>query len=192
MASFAFVTTWKVDAPIDSVWNAVVDAKRYPEWWKYVASVEQISEGDERGVGGIGRTHWKTALPFTLSFEVRVTRVEPPHVYEFAATGELVGTGRWELSEDAEGTTVRYEWNVRATRAWLNLVAPLARPAFVWNHDVMMTEGGEALARLLGVRLLHNESRSADAATGGPVPLLGGMVIGAALATGVRAVLRRR
>lgn len=192
MASFSFVTTWKVDAPIDRVWNAVVDAKRYPEWWKYVARVEQISPGDERGVGAVGRLNWKTALGFTLSFETRSTRVEPPHVLEAASTGELEGTGRWELSEDAEGTTVRYEWNVRSTKPWLNLLAPLARPAFVWNHDVMMTEGGEALARLLGARLLRNESRSTDDADSGPAPLLGGMLVGAAVATGARLALRRR
>jgi hypothetical protein len=33
-------------------------------------------------------------------------------------------------------------------------VAPLARPAFGWNHRSLMDEGGRALARRLGTRLL--------------------------------------
>ncbi len=192
MAGYSFVTTWKFDAPIQAVWNAVADAERYPEWWKYVVSVERISPGDEQGVGAIGRTTWRTALPYTLSFEGRVTRVEPPHLLEGVATGELEGTGRWELSEDASGTTVRYEWKVRTTRPWMNFVVPLLRPAFVWNHDVLMTEGGEALARRLGARLLQNESGDAALASRGPAaPLLGGMLLGGALAVCVRLALRR-
>lgn len=192
MASYSFLTIWKLDAPIEAVWNAIADAARYPEWWKYVASVERISPGDERGVGVVGRTTWRTALPYTLSFEGRITRVEPPHLLEGVTTGELEGTGRWELSEDANGTTVRYTWKVRTTRPWMNLVAPLLRPAFVWNHDVLMTEGGEALARLLGARLLQNESGDV-ARTGRPhtAPLLGGMLLGAGVAVCVRLALRR-
>lgn len=116
MAGYSFVTIWKLDAPIEAVWNAIADGARYPEWWKYVESVETISPGDEHGLGAVGRTRWRTALPYTLSFEGRITRVEPPHLLEGVTTGELEGTGRWELSEDANGTTVRYTWKVRTTR----------------------------------------------------------------------------
>ncbi|MCA1656715.1 MAG: polyketide cyclase, partial [Actinobacteria bacterium] len=34
------------------------------------------------------------------------------------------------------------------------LLAPLARPVFRWNHDVVMRQGGEGLADRLGARLL--------------------------------------
>ena len=51
-------------------------------------------------------------------------------------------------------TTVTYEWNVRTTKPWMNVAAPLARPIFRWNHNVVMHQGGEGLAALLGARLL--------------------------------------
>jgi hypothetical protein len=70
------------------------------------------------------------------------------------ASGELAGTGRWRLYEEAGTTAVLYEWDVRTTRAWMNLLAPLARPIFAWNHNWVMGNGGEGLARLLGCRLL--------------------------------------
>ena len=38
------------------------------------------------------------------------------------------GEGRWRLSETATGTHVRYEWNVRTTEWWMNLLSPIARP----------------------------------------------------------------
>lgn len=43
-----------------------------------------------------------------------------------------------------------YEWVVRTTERWMNLLAPLARPAFAWNHNVVMRQGGEGLARNAG------------------------------------------
>jgi hypothetical protein len=39
----------------------------------------------------------------------------------------------------------------------MNILGPLARPAFVWNHNLVMGRGGEGLARQLGVRLLAHD-----------------------------------
>ena len=36
----------------------------------------------------------------------------------------------------------------------MNLVAPVARPIFRWNHNAVMHQGGAGLADLLGARLL--------------------------------------
>jgi hypothetical protein len=43
---------------------------------------------------------------------------------------------------------------VRTTRAWMNLAGRLGRPAFGWNHDRVMRDGGRGLARRLGVALV--------------------------------------
>ena len=32
------------------------------------------------------------------------------------------------------------------TKAWMNLLAPVARPVFEWNHDWVMARGGEGIA----------------------------------------------
>jgi uncharacterized protein YndB with AHSA1/START domain len=193
MAEYSFLTTWELDAPIEQVWAAITDSTRYPEWWKYVASVEDLSPGDEHGVGRTQRTRWTSALPYGFVFETRVERVEPPRLIELSASGELAGRGRWELSEAAGGTRVRYAWQVRTTKRWMNLVAPLLRPAAVWNHHILMTEGGEALARRLGARLLQNETIAAGSARDRLIGrLLGGFAVGASLALVARQGLRRR
>jgi hypothetical protein len=44
----------------------------------------------------------------------------------------------------------------------MNLLAPVARPVFKWNHDYVMQRGGEALARRLGARLVEVEHGEAD------------------------------
>ena len=62
--------------------------------------------------------------------------------------------GRWRLFEDEGVTAVLYEWDVQTNRAWMNLLAPLARAALVRNHNTVMRWGGEGLARRLGADLL--------------------------------------
>jgi hypothetical protein len=39
----------------------------------------------------------------------------------------------------------------------MNRLAPLARPLFAWNHDVVMRQGAAGLARLLQAQLLVSD-----------------------------------
>jgi uncharacterized protein YndB with AHSA1/START domain len=154
MADYHFFTTWDLEAPIETVWQVISDPLHYHNWWKYVESVAELEPRQQDGIGGLYLYKWKTALPYSLAFEMRLSRNEPPHLLESRAQGELEGLGRWELKEMNGFTRLTYDWQVRTTKAWMNLLAPLARPAFSWNHDVLMKEGGQALASHLGVRLL--------------------------------------
>jgi hypothetical protein len=92
-------------------------------------------------------------LPYTVGFDMRTTRIERPLVLEGEARGELEGVGRWRLYE-GEATAVTYEWAVRTTRPWMNALAPVGSPVFVWSHNALMRWGGECLAQRLGGRLL--------------------------------------
>jgi hypothetical protein len=153
MADYRFLTTWMIDAPPQDVWNAIYHPERWPEWWKGVQSVEKLREGDGDGVGSVYRHRWKSMLPYTVGFDIETIRVEPGTLIEGRAEGGLAGIGRWRFFH-GDATVVTYEWIVRTTKPWMNALAPLARPVFEWNHDVVMRRGGEGLARLLGTRLL--------------------------------------
>jgi hypothetical protein len=80
---------------------------------------------------------------------MKVTRVERPYKMEGIAEGELSGSGIWTLEQHDRHTAVRYDWNVRTTKWWMNLLAPIAKPFFQSNHDYVMSEGGKGLARYL-------------------------------------------
>ena len=97
---------------------------------------------------------WRSRIPYDLEFEFQVERTDAPHEMEGEATGELTGRGHWRLYEEAGVTAVTYEWNVHTTKAWMNVLAPVARPLFEYNHNVVMRWGGEGLARHLGCNLL--------------------------------------
>jgi hypothetical protein len=119
-----------------------------------VEEAEEIEPGGEDGVGSVSRLVWRSRMPYRVEFEVTTRRVERPHLIEGHAVGELTGVGRWRLFERDGLTAVLYEWNVSTTRRWMNLLAPVARPVFKWNHDWVMARGGEGIARLLGCRLV--------------------------------------
>ena len=156
MANYEFLTTWLLDAPIEAVFDVLHDSKRYPAWWKGVQSVSVLEEGDGEGVGELDRFSWRSLLPYTLEFDLRVTRVERPHLIEGTATGELEGIGIWRLFE-GPGTAVIYDWRVRTTQTWMNALGPLARPVFAWNHDLVMRQGGHGLAKRLDATLVAHD-----------------------------------
>jgi uncharacterized protein YndB with AHSA1/START domain len=152
MAAYSFVTRWRVEAPIDRVFETIADVERWPSWWRGVRSVQLLARGDEQGIGTVHRYDFRSALPYSLVFEVRDTEIVRPTSLAGESSGELLGIGRWTLTAEAEAVThVRYDWNIRTTRWWMNLLAPVSRGVFTWNHDVIMDWGREGLARELGV-----------------------------------------
>lgn len=150
---YEFLTTWCLDAPIGAVFDLLHDAAGYPRWWKGVARVEVLERGDDTGVGALDRFTWRSVLPYSLGFDLRVTRVQRPHMIEGRACGELEGVGVWRLYE-GNGVAVVYDWRVRTTKRWMNALGPVARPAFAWNHDIVMRQGGRGLAAELGATLV--------------------------------------
>src|SRR5215217_4514216 len=135
MPSYAFITIWKYKAPQQDVWDLIFNSERRPTWWRGVEKVEKIKDGDAKHVGSVFRYTWKSKLPYRLVFDMETTRVEPISIIEGRALGELQGFGRWTLTHAHEVTTARYDWNVETTKAWMNLLAPVARPFFSWNHN---------------------------------------------------------
>ena len=158
MKDYKFVTIWRVKAPLESVWNQIYHSLDWPTWWKGVEAVAEVQKGDESGVGSIHRYTWKSKLPYKLSFDMKTIRIEPPVLLEGVAIGELQGRGLWQLSAEGDETVVRYDWNVETTKLWMNLLSPIARPLFEWNHNVVMSWGAQGLAKRLGASVVEIDS----------------------------------
>jgi len=153
LADYSFKTIWRVHATPDKIWNALIAAEKYPSWWKSILRVEPIAPGDANGIGRTVRTTWKTFLPYGFTFDTRVARIVWQKTLALDAFGELEGTGLWTLTPEGDATIVRYDWNVKTTKAWMNFIAPIARPFFSSNHDAVMNDGALGLARLLNTKV---------------------------------------
>lgn len=157
MPSYEFVTIWRIHAPLERVWNEIYYSEKWPEWWKGVEEVVELKKGDDLGVGSIRSYTWKSRLPYRLKFDVETVRVEPMSIIEGIANGELRGRGLWNISSEDGVTEARYDWQVDTTKEWMNLIAPLARPLFKWNHDVIMGWGAQGLSERLRARVIEDK-----------------------------------
>lgn len=157
MSEYRFVTTWRLKAPIEAVWERILESEGWPDWWKGVEDVVELVKGDEDGLGNLRRYTWKSALPYRLIMDIKSTRFVRHQTIEGVISGDVEGQGNFHFSQEGEVVTLRYEMTVRTTKLWMGLIAPLAKPLFRWNHHVIMRWGGEGLARSLGAELVSCE-----------------------------------
>lgn len=168
MAEYRLQSVWRIAAPLEDVYAAVHDSLCWPEWWPGAENVEELAGGRPDGVDSVRRYVWQGKLPYRLVVDVRVTRIEALVAIEGSTSGDLEGLGRWCFSRDGAVSIVAFEWHVRTTRRWMNLVAPFARWAFVRNHALIMAQGGAGLARRLAAPLLAKETIDLPVATPAP------------------------
>lgn len=192
MADYRFVSTWKLRAPVDDVYRLL----RHPERWRWrgLERVQRLEAGDGAGRDGdVHRFFFRAPVGYTLTFDLRTTLAEPPQLLEARSEGELEGTSRWELHEHGGVTTAVLTWTVRTTKGWMNVIAPLARPLFVWAHAVVMRRGAQDMAQVLGAELVAAESAPGSGGDGTRrVPALLATAVGCLVLAGSLGRVRRR
>jgi len=140
---YVFVDEWHVDAPLQAVFDAVADARTYPQWWRPVySSVE--ADGAPR-VEQTSRHHFKGKLPYTLTMDAEMLELEPHRRFKVRVEGDLRGEGIWTFSERDGGTDVRWDWIVYADEPLLRVFTPVLRPLFRWNHNWAVARAREGL-----------------------------------------------
>lgn len=153
MAEYNFISVWKIAAPLREVGDAIADVHSWPQWWKAVESVTVVTEGQgPLNIGAIYHHVWKSPIPYSIEFDIELTEIIPYQRLVGKSTGDLVGEGIWTLHYADGITTVTYEWKVRTTKAWMNVIAPLARPIFTWAHHWVMRQGELGLQKALSAR----------------------------------------
>lgn len=148
-ASYHFVTEWQFTASVERVREEIYHSEQWPSWWRGVLSVVTLSDGNPDGIGDSKEYVWRSKLPYKLRFVMTMTEKHPYRRIAATATGELEGRGIWTFDERDGITYVRYDWQVRTNKWWMNLLAPIARPFFAWNHDVVMEWGRQGLVKRL-------------------------------------------
>lgn len=159
VTDYRFETTWRLRASRQDAWDLLYDGEGWPRWWPSVRRAEVLAAGRADGVGRRLRYHFATRLPYTLTFEAELVEVVEPTRLVARAEGELAGTWTCDLAPDGPDLLVRHVWAVSTTKPWMNLLAPLARPVFAWNHAALMREGGEGFAAALGTTVRVERGR---------------------------------
>jgi hypothetical protein len=142
---YRFERRWQVDAPLEAVYDVLVDLEHYPLWWPQV-----------RAVASLGPDHalvvCRSMLPLTLHLELRpAVRDRERGRLQVSIDGDLAGWSRFTLTGLGEGVEVGYLQEVEARRRLLD-AGRWARPLVTANHSWMMQAGEHGLARRLSAR----------------------------------------
>ncbi|MCC7098504.1 MAG: SRPBCC family protein [Rubrivivax sp.] len=149
---FDLVSHWRLQAPVERVWAALVDPLGWPAWWPYVKRVQTLREGGADGIGSVRRIDWATRLPYRIVIEVEAIESLRHERLRARSRGQLEGEGLWLLRTANGFTDVTYVWRVRLVKRWMRWLAPLLAPVFRWNHAGVMRAGEAGLRRHLDAR----------------------------------------
>ncbi|MGK2954890.1 MAG: SRPBCC family protein [Solirubrobacterales bacterium] len=155
-ASFDFNSRWQLSVGLETVWDALIDFQSWPGWWPGLQSVEETASGGPDGIGQRATSRWRGPVGYSIDFEIETIEREYLKSLKGKASGELTGSGTWHISPVADPeqpgrvwTQIVYEWHVVATKKWMQILNPIARPVFVYSHDHVMEQGAEGLAEYL-------------------------------------------
>lgn len=136
---YVFHSEWDIYAPVDDVYAVIRDQRTYVQWWK------EVREATDLGSDSV-RVRARSSLPIYLEFTASLGSEDRDRGFlEVLLTGDLEGFVRWQLSPRGDGTHISYDQDVLTNKRLLNVLSPIARPAFRGNHWLMMRNGEKGL-----------------------------------------------
>jgi hemerythrin-like domain-containing protein len=151
MAHYSLFSRWSFGVKPADVWALVGDIERWTTWWPGAREVRRVGGPPDGGVGAVHRVELRAKLPYSIVCDAELTARSREELLAFRLTsGDLRGEVTFRLGAAGDRTVVRYMQRVETLRPWMHHADPVARPLFVWNHEVLMREGAAGLARALG------------------------------------------
>lgn len=150
MEMYHFATKWLFEAPIEAVWQIVIDAENYPKWWPNVVKANVIGSPQVK-IGQKVDFAVKGKLPYVLNYQTELTAFEEPTLMAVNSSGDLVGTGKWVLERQGQQTLATYYWDVGTAKKWMNFLAGFAfvKKLLADNHEFVMDAGYEGFKKRL-------------------------------------------
>jgi len=167
-AAFHLLSRWELGCPRERIWDTLVDFHTWPRWWPGLERVVETIHGDPDGIGQRATSVWRGPVGYSLRITIEAVERAQPEFLRGVASGDVVGEGTWRLTPvagptDGPGdpwTAVEFDWDVRANRRWIEVLAPVARPVFVGGHDRVMERGATGLAAHLACDLRGFSARA--------------------------------
>jgi hypothetical protein len=149
MHRYQFQTRWELPAAADDAYRVLEDLAGYRDWWPQVRAAVQT--GDTAADLMI-----RSVLPYEIHVHLEQHTRDPIRRLLIAAmTGDIEGRAGWTITalpprpDGGPVSRIQFDEDVVARSAFLRRMAPLARPAFIANHALMMREGQRGLAQRL-------------------------------------------
>lgn len=147
--SYSFESVWFIPFNLADSERAVIDFDAWTKWWPGLVE-GKITKPKSSIVGSEINAMWRSILGYKLAMQLSITDYFLNNYIKFESKGDLVGTGSWSFKEISDSETrMVILWNVRTTKAWMNLSGMFLRPVFIYAHHNLMKKGELGLRRYL-------------------------------------------
>jgi uncharacterized protein YndB with AHSA1/START domain len=155
-AKYHFLSEFTLRGDPDRIWAALIDVAQWPTWWSWLKRIQLLREATAAdGVGSVYRNTIRAPAGYGLVYDTELTAVDRQRRIDVDSRGDLLGRGRFFFTAKPDGTVdVAFAWLVSTPKRWMSFLAPIARPAFSWNHDQLMSAFGRGLAGVTGAELV--------------------------------------
>jgi hypothetical protein len=143
---YKFITSWRVRATAEEVYDLIADPLDYPRWWPSVyLQTRLIEPPNESGLARRISLHTKGWLPYTLRWESCSIEADRPRRVAIRATGDFNGRGIWTFEQESDFVNVTFDWQLTADKPLLRYLSFLLKPVFSANHVWAMMRGKQSL-----------------------------------------------
>jgi hypothetical protein len=156
---YCFNNLWRVNAPLDLIWNEVVNYERWPVWCEGLEKIEPIGLFGCLGKGNNIRSIWKGSLPYTITFDAMLEDFTPYSFLSFKVTGDLHGQGFCQFKSFPGRTTIHLVWNVSPTKLWMRMSSLVAKSIFMENHNIIMEQAITDFTQMISKDSVRSEQR---------------------------------
>jgi uncharacterized protein YndB with AHSA1/START domain/ketosteroid isomerase-like protein len=102
----SFAYEWIVDAPVDAVFEAVADARTYPDWW--IPTYRSVEAPGPAAPGVASTQIVRTRFPFAVRIRAEIVELDAPRLLRSRFEGGLGGEDAWTFTPRNGSTTVRW------------------------------------------------------------------------------------
>jgi hypothetical protein len=148
---YQFRSVWKIEASRKEVWQTLAaNPFSWPDWWPELKNVHNVNLKKEL-TGSSFNCDWK-AKGYKLKTNVRVSKLHYLEDVTLQANGDLTGTALCTISEVDGKTHIEIVMRATTNKRWMNLLSPILRPIFAYNHHLVMRRGERGLQNYLQSR----------------------------------------
>ncbi len=120
----------RFDASPEELWRELGRVHRFESWWPWMRNVRL--QGEALAPGSTISFGIDPPVPFKMSICVAVTDSRPSEWIEGEVSGDLSGTARLELRDEAPGAVCTVTWDVEIANRGIRRIIHVARPVLLW------------------------------------------------------------
>lgn len=143
------ISHWRIAAPVERVWPAVADLRRWPHWWPGIGRVQVLRPEQAGGPGCLCRVHIALRWPLRAAVDIETTPASKEDHLRWRTHGRLEGDVIWLPRIDGKETAITCVWRIEWHGLWAFGLGLLATPLLRWNHRLLMRAGEAGLRRHL-------------------------------------------